>query len=208
MLSHPLPIFALVGHYPTNKLIGRGPIPRRNLTFGPDLVKAVRNSGSKLIDVHLMITNPAERFEAFIEAGAGSVTFHIEVEQNPRPLLQRIRALGARANLVVNPKTPASALFPYLEAVDMVLVMTVEPGYTGQSFMPECVEKIAALRREAGPQLDVQVDGGVGVETVALTAAAGANVVVAGAAVYRSGDIGGAIRQLRAALEHNYSATP
>ena len=146
--------------------------------------------------------------EAFVEAGAGSVTFHIEVEENPRPLLQRIRALGARANLVVNPKTPVARVFPYLDAVDMVLVMTVEPGYTGQSFLRECVAKIAELRREAGEALDIQVDGGINENTVALTAAAGSNVVVAGAAVYRSNDIAGAIRKIRTVLEQNYSDHP
>ncbi len=180
-----------------------------NLTFGPDMVKAIRQAGSeKLIDVHLMVTNPADHVERFIEAGAGSVGFHIEVEPDPRDLIKRIHDLGARAFLVVKPKTDVEDVFPYVDQIDMVLIMTVEPGFTGQKFMPECVGKVARLRREAGEELDIQVDGGINEETVKQTAAAGSNVVVAGAAIYRTDDITESIRRLRAALESHYCATP
>ena len=179
-----------------------------NLTFGPDIVKAVKKAGARPIDVHLMVANPERHAEQFIEAGADSVTFHIEVSENPRPLLREIQALGARAGLVVKPKTPAASLFPYLDEIEIVLVMTVEPGFTGQKFMPDCVEKIAELRREAGEALDIEVDGGINAETVALTAAAGANVVVAGAAVYRADDIAAAISKIRATMQENYRAAP
>ena len=179
-----------------------------NLTFGPDMVQAVKRAGSLPIDVHLMTTNPADHAQAFIQAGAHSITCHIEVLENPVPLLKKIRNLGARANLVLKPETPVDTVFPYLDLVDMVLVMTVEPGYTGQDFMPDCLHKIAALRRRARQSLDIQVDGGLNEHTVAQTAAAGANVVVTGAAVYRADDIPDALRRIRAAMTANYRQEP
>jgi len=178
-----------------------------NLTFGPDIVMAVKKASSLPADVHLMIEDPARYAEAFIRAGADTLTAHIEVLPDPRPLLKKIRDLGARPSLVVKPATPVSRVFPFLEYVDMVLVMTVEPGFTGQSFMPECVDKIAELRREAGSGLDIEVDGGIGEETVAQTAQAGANVVVAGASVYRNENIEAGVRSLRAVMERNIRLT-
>jgi len=171
-----------------------------NLTFGPDIVKAVKQSASIPLDVHLMIEDPARYSEPFVKAGADILTVHIEVLPDPRPLLKEIRALGAAPSLVVKPKTPVSTVFPYLDLVDMVLIMTVEPGFTGQDFMPECVPKVAELRREAGPRLNIEVDGGLSPETVARTAEAGANVVVAGASVYRGADAAAAIEGIRAVM--------
>jgi len=175
-----------------------------NLTFGPDICKAVKSASSLFADVHLMVTNPENFVAPFIAAGADQITFHIEVTDDPRPLLAQIHELGARAGLVVRPKTPVSAVFPWLDAVEMVLVMTVEPGYTGQEFMPDCVAKVTELRRRAGDGLDIQVDGGINEETAAVVAAAGANVIVAGAAVYRAADPAAAIRNIRAVVEDNY----
>lgn len=174
-----------------------------NLTFGPDIVAAVKKSSALPIDVHLMIEEPARYAEPFIRAGANTLTVHIEVLPDPRPLLRRIRELGAHPGLVVKPATPISAVFPYLEDVDIVLVMSVEPGFTAQEFMPGCLGRIEELRREAGPGLDVEVDGGINAETAAQTAQAGANVVVAGAAVYRSPCIKTAIERIRQALREN-----
>lgn len=179
-----------------------------NLTFGPDLVQAVRKVSDHLVDVHLMITDPARYAEPFIKAGAGMVTFHIEVMPDPRPLLARIRQLGAKAGLVVKPKTPIESVFPFLGEVDMVLVMTVEPGFTGQKFMPECAAKIAPLRRKAGPDLHIQVDGGISEKTAPVVASAGANVAVAGAAVYWAQDMRKAVADLRAAFEKSYTPHP
>jgi len=179
-----------------------------NLTFGPDICKAVKTTGSLFTDVHLMVTNPENFVEPFIEAGADMVTFHIEVGYDAGTLLRRIHRLGARAGLVVRPKTPVSTVFPHLGDADMVLVMTVEPGYTGQAFMRDCVAKVAELRREAGESLDIQVDGGINEATAAEVAAAGANVIVAGASVYRSGDVAAAIRAIRSAVERNYEGRP
>ena len=178
-----------------------------NLTFGPDIVQAVKRSGKLPVDVHLMIEEPARYAEPFIKAGADILTFHIEVMPDPRALVRRIRDLGARPGLVVNPATPASAILPHLDGVDMVLVMTVEPGFTGQKFMPECLDKIAALRREAGPALDIEVDGGINEDTAALAARAGANVAVVGAAVYRSRDMRAAVAGIREAMAKNIASS-
>ena len=177
-----------------------------NLTFGPDIVQAVKRVGKLPVDVHLMIEEPARYAEAFIKAGADILKFHIEVMPDPRPLVRRIRDLGARPGLVLNPSTPASAILPHLDGVDMVLVMTVEPGFTGQKFMPECLDKIATLRREGGPALDIEVDGGINEETAALAARAGANVAVVGAAVYRSRDMRAAVAAIREAMAKNIAS--
>jgi ribulose-phosphate 3-epimerase len=178
-----------------------------NLTFGPDMVKAVKASSSLPADVHLMIEEPGRYAEPFIKAGADIITFHIEVLPDPLPLIRKIHDLGAKAGLVVKPKTPVSSVFPFLGEIDMVLIMTVEPGFTAQKFMPECVSKIAELRREAGPEFDIEVDGGIGPETVIETARAGSNVVVAGAAIYRAQDMQAAVRAIRENMERNLSDT-
>ena len=179
-----------------------------NLTFGPDIVKAVRRSCSRPIDAHLMIEEPARLADAFLDAGADILTFHIEAMPEPRPLIEAIRRKGASPGLVVNPATPVSDLFPFLDEIDLVLIMTVVPGFTGQGFMPECLEKITELRRRVGPTFSIEVDGGINPQTVVQAANAGANVIVAGSAVYRTDDIGGAIKSLRNNLTQNYSSQP
>ena len=167
-----------------------------NLTFGPDIVKAVRKCSDRPIDVHLMLTDPDAYAEPFIRAGASQITFHIEVRPDPRPLIAKVHALGAKVGLVVKPATPIESVFPFLREIDMVLIMTVEPGFTGQEFMPHCVPKITDLRREAGPEFNIQVDGGINDATIRTVARAGANVIVAGAGVYRAGDIAQAVAAL------------
>jgi ribulose-phosphate 3-epimerase len=179
-----------------------------NLTFGPDIVKAVRRASALPVDTHLMITDPARFAEIFIRAGVNILSFHIEVAPNPRPLLRKIRRLGARPGLVVKPRTPVSAVFPFLDEVDLVMVMSVEPGWTGQKFMPKALCKIRELRAKAGPALDIEVDGGVNEETLVSCAQAGANVIVAGAAVYRADSPRRAIRRIRATLKKNYLCAP
>jgi len=178
-----------------------------NLTFGPDIVKAVRRASTLPVDTHLMVADPDRFAEIFIRAGANIVTFHIEVVPNPGSLIRKIRRLGARPGLVVKPGTPVSRLYPFLGDVDLVLVMSVEPGWTGQKFMPKALRKIRELRKRAGPSLDIQVDGGVNEETLVPSAQAGANVIVAGAAVYRSRSPRRAIRDMRATLRKNYLCT-
>jgi len=177
-----------------------------NLTFGPDIVEAVRRSSSLPVEVHLMIEEPARFAEPFIRAGAGIVTFHIEVVPDPRALLRKIRRLGARPGLVLKPHTPLSAIRPYLGEVDFVLVMSVEPGFTGQKFIPNCLPKISELRRASPSEMDIEVDGGINDATVVAAARAGANVFVAGAAIYRSPSPQRAIRSMRESLQRNYPA--
>jgi ribulose-phosphate 3-epimerase len=174
-----------------------------NLTFGPDLVMALRRVTEKPLDVHLMIEEPERYAEDFIKAGADIITFHIETTPDPRPLIDNIRKLGARPGLVIKPRTPAESIFPFLKEVDMALVMTVEPGFTGQKFMADCVVKAAQIRREAGPAFDVEVDGGINEKTAEQVARAGANVIVAGAAIYRADDPRAALQRIRDSLDRN-----
>jgi len=179
-----------------------------NLTFGPDIAAAVKHASTHPLDVHLMIEEPDRYAGPFIDAGADTLTFHVEAAPDPRPLIRRIRDLGAAPGLVVKPGTPVSRVFPFLEDIDLVMVMTVEPGFTGQSFMPECLDKIAELRRRAGHDFNIEVDGGINAETAAQTARAGANVAVAGAALYRTDDLEAAVAQIRQAIDQNLDLQP
>ncbi len=169
-----------------------------NLTIGPPVVKALRRVTKLPLDCHLMITDPATYGPQFLDAGADGVTFHVEVEGDHRALLRRIRAAGKRAGLSVKPRTPVDAVLPYLDDLDMVLVMTVEPGFGGQAYMADMAPKIAALRAAIGARpIDIQVDGGLDPETVRHAASHGANVIVAGSAVFRAADPAQAIAALR-----------
>ena len=171
-----------------------------NITFGPGVVAAIRPHTKKLIDVHLMIA-PADPFlEAFAKAGADSMTVHVEAGPHLDSTLQAIRALGKRAGVAINPGTHESAIEPVLGRVDLVLVMTVNPGFGGQAYIAAMGEKIAAVKRMIGARnIDIQVDGGITGETAAVVAAAGANVLVAGAAVFGAKDYARPIAAIRAA---------
>ena len=147
-----------------------------------------------------MISEPLKYIEDFAMAGADIITFHIESDSPAEETVDKILACGCKAGVSVKPATPAQELFPYLDKLSMALVMTVEPGFGGQSFMPETMEKVKALRREAqrrGIDLDIQVDGGINASTVAVAAKAGANVFVAGSAVFGAEDPAAAIAELR-----------
>ena len=175
-----------------------------NITFGPLVVKAVRSITSLPLDVHLMISHPGEFAEDFAAAGADWISFHAEVVRDPGDLLAAIRGLGARAGVVVNPQTPAEALFGHLEAMDFALVMTVMPGFGGQEMIPGALRKVGELKREAarrGAHLEVEVDGGVGRENLAEVLAAGADIVVVGSSIYGADDPRRAAREIRAALD-------
>ena len=171
-----------------------------NITFGPGVVAAIRPQTKKLIDVHLMIA-PADPFlEAFAKAGADSMTVHAEAGPHLDRTLQAIRGLGKRAGVAINPGTHESAIEPVLGRVDLVLVMTVNPGFGGQAYIPAMGEKIAAVKQMIGARdIDIQVDGGVTRETATVVAAAGANVLVAGAAVFKATDYAEPIAAIRAA---------
>lgn len=168
----------------------------RAVTFGGQMVAALRRCSDLFLDVHIMADRNGALAEDLMQAGADSITFHIESEKDPAALLQRIRAGGCRAGLALKPATPVEQVYPYLPLCDMVLVMTVEPGAGGQPLIPETLEKVRALRNRA-PELDIQVDGGINERTAAAAREAGANVLVAGSAVFGSSDPAGAIAQLR-----------
>lgn len=171
-----------------------------NMSFGMPVIECLRNKSNIIFDVHLMIVNPEKYAKRFIDAGADIVTFHLEASEDPKALLKEIRDAGAKAAISIKPKTPASAVFDLLELCDMVLVMTVEPGYGGQKFMADMLPKIKELRAEIerrGLDVDIQVDGGINPETAKMTVEAGANVLVAGSSVFKAQDRKAAIDALR-----------
>ena len=170
-----------------------------NLSFGPDVVALARRVAPGLFrNVHLMMTRPDLYLEAFARAGAQTIQVHVEADCDLHAELARIRALGLRAGLVLNPETPVGRVFPYLKACDELLVMTVHPGYGGQTFIADCLAKVTAVRARA-PHLDVMVDGGVNAETAVLAARAGANQFVAGSYLFRQAAMAAAVAALRAA---------
>lgn len=171
-----------------------------NITFGAPVIKSIRNRTSLVFDVHLMIDEPLKYIEDFKKAGADIITFHVESSSPAEETVDKIRECGCKAGISVKPKTGVEEILPLLEKLDMVLVMTVEPGFGGQSFMPETMEKIKTLRSEIerrGLSVDIQVDGGINEKTVEIAAAAGANVFVAGSAVFGAVDPANEIEKLR-----------
>ena len=171
-----------------------------NISFGLPVIESLRKSTDMIFDVHLMIDRPERYAKRFIDAGADILTFHIEATEDPAGLLDLIRSYGAKAAISIKPGTPAEAVFPLLDKCDMVLVMTVEPGYGGQKFMADMLSKIKELRAEIerrGLDIDIQVDGGINPETAKLTVEAGANLLVAGSSVFKAADRKAAIDALR-----------
>ena len=162
-----------------------------NITIGAPVVKALRKATDKVLDVHLMISDPDQYLDDFIKAGSDIITVHYESNGDTLEQLKKIRAAGVKAACVIKPKTPAEVLFPLLPYCDMVLIMTVEPGFGGQGFIPECMDKIKAVRAEIqknGYKCELEIDGGAKLNNTADIVAAGADVIVAGSAVF-GGDI-------------------
>ena len=175
-----------------------------NLTFGLPVVESLLRSITLPADCHLMIDDPDRWAPGYAEAGAGSVTFHVEAARRPRQVAHDIRAAGARAGIAVKPGTPLDAIREALPEVDMILVMTVEPGFGGQAFMADMLPKVRAARalaQASDADIWVQVDGGVDAQTITQCAEAGADIFVAGSAVYRATDPEQAVRDLRALAE-------
>ncbi|AZS47162.1 MULTISPECIES: ribulose-phosphate 3-epimerase [Microbacterium] len=171
-----------------------------NLTFGPQMVERIQATSPIPLDVHLMITDPERWAPEYAEIGAASVTFHLEAADDPVALARRLREIGSRAGVAVKPATPVESLYDVLDEFDQILVMTVEPGFGGQSFMPETMPKLRALAEEArrrGSQIWLQVDGGISDRTIEIAAAAGADTFVAGSAVYGADDVEAAVTRLR-----------
>ncbi|MFI8574727.1 ribulose-phosphate 3-epimerase [Rossellomorea aquimaris] len=174
-----------------------------NITLGPMIVKAVRPLTTLPLDVHLMIENPGQYIEAFADAGADYITVHVESDPHLHRTIQMIKSKGVKAGVVLNPGTSAEMIKPILPDVDMVLLMTVNPGFGGQSFIPSVVPKIKQIREwanEVNPELEIEVDGGINPETAAICAEAGADVFVAGSAIYNRSDRGAAIEELKRSL--------
>ena len=174
-----------------------------NLSFAPTVVALARRVAPSFYrHVHLMLTHPDRYVEVFAAAGAQTIQIHVESACDVAATLARIRALGVRPALVLNPETPVARVYPYLDACDEVLVMTVRPGYGGQAFITDCLPKLTALRRRC-PQLDLMVDGGVNAETAVAAVRAGANQLVAGSYLFKTPDMAGTIRDLRARIAHD-----
>lgn len=176
-----------------------------NITFGPPVVKAIRKSSKKVFDCHLMITPADPYLQAFAEAGCDIITVHAEAGPHLDRSLQAIRALGKKAGVSLNPHTPENVIEYVLDRLDLILLMTVNPGFGGQAFIPSVVDKVRRIKQMIGKRpIDIEIDGGVTPETAPLVAAAGANVLVAGSAVFKGGtreSYAGNISAIRKAAE-------
>jgi ribulose-phosphate 3-epimerase len=173
-----------------------------NISFGPALVQTVHESNDIFLDVHLMISWPDHYLERFIAAGSDLITVHVEAEHEVAETLRRIRAAGCQVGLALNPATPLSAVLPFLDQIDLLLCMTVVPGFGGQAFMSEVLGKISEavhFRETNGLRYHVEVDGGIDATTAAACYAAGANVMVAGSSTFRAADMAAAISNIRTA---------
>jgi len=171
-----------------------------NISFGPAMVQAVHETNDVFLDVHLMISRPDHFLDRFITAGADLITVHIEAEHDCAETLRRIRAVGCKAGLAINPATPIDSIKPHLDAIDLLLCMTVVPGFGGQAFMSEVLPKIqeaAAMREYADGKWHIEVDGGIDAITATSCTQAGANVLVAGSSSFRAPDMAAAITALR-----------
>ena len=172
-----------------------------NLTIGPPVVKSLRKRTDLHLDCHLMVDNPGELLEDFADAGADGCTVHIELG-DPRPLFAAMRELGLRVGLTHNPETPVEAVLPYIEEIDVLLFMSVHPGFGGQAFIPSVLDKLTAARRvvdQGGLPVELEIDGGINRETAPRAAAAGADILVAGSAIFHADDPAAAARQIREA---------
>lgn len=175
-----------------------------NITFGADVVASMRKHSKLVFDCHLMVVNPERFVDAFAQAGADIMTIHAESTLHIHGALQKIKKAGMKAGVVINPGTPISAIEPVLSLVDQVLIMTVNPGFGGQAFIPEMlekVEKVAKIRDEKGYDFDIEVDGGVDNKTIKACYQAGANVFVAGSYLFKAADLAAQVETLRVALD-------
>lgn len=171
-----------------------------NISFGIPIVKSLSSHTRLPLDVHLMLSEPMKYLSAFAQAGADGITFHAEADCDPAEAIAEIHRLGKRAGMSLKPGTPPEAAYPYLKELDLVLVMTVEPGFGGQKFMAETMEKLSALSKrscEMGYSIDFEVDGGIDQSTAPIAAANGANILVAGSALFGRPDYSVALARLR-----------
>lgn len=177
-----------------------------NISFGPDVIASVRKNTSLIFDVHLMITEPRRYIDNFLRAGADIITIHYESCENPGEVIKYIKSREAKAGLAIKPATPAEVVYPMLDDLDMVLVMTVEPGFGGQKMMPETLVKVRQIREYAlknGKNIDIEVDGGLNAANVGMATEAGANVVVAGSAIFKAKKVRDVINKMREQARQN-----
>ena len=182
-----------------------------NLTLGAPVIKCIRKATKVPFDVHLMISDPLKYIDDFCDAGADIITFHTECDSPIDETIEKILSRGVKASLTVKPNTPAEDIFPYLDKLSMVLVMTVEPGFGGQSFMEDMMKKVSLLRNEIekrGLNCEIEVDGGINEKTIATAAAAGADVFVSGNAIFSSADRKATIEKFKAIAEENFCKNP
>ena len=170
-----------------------------NITIGPPVIAKLRKYSRLVFDSHLMISEPAKYAERFVEAGADHITFHIEVVERSEKLIDRLHELGVTAGICLNPQTPVEAIEAVAPLCDMVLVMTVHPGFGAQNFMPEVAKKIAQIREIVGPDIRVEVDGGIDAQTTPIVVSYGADTLVAGNAIFSKSDRIAAINAIREA---------
>ncbi|KAJ3126071.1 hypothetical protein HK100_010448 [Physocladia obscura] len=175
-----------------------------NMSIGAPVVKSLRKHlPNAFLDCHLMVSDPEKWVQDFANAGANNYTFHVEAHADPSALIDKIHAAGMKAGVAVKPGTPVEEVIPFAEKADLILIMTVEPGFGGQSFMPSVMPKVEALRKQF-PNLDIQVDGGLGLNTIETAASAGANVIVAGTSVFAATDRKAVIEGLRTVVNAKY----
>ncbi len=182
----------------------------RNLTMGPDIVRATRECSELRLSVHLMMMQPEDFLDAFIDAGAGTLLIHIEAQGDHAAMLRHIRSRNVRAGITLNPETPEVFVAPVLPLVDEVLTMSVHPGFGGQRFLEPILPKISALRQQSkkdGHTFDISVDGGISAENAAAPAAHGANIFIAGTSLFRASDMKAAVRELRDAAQQAWNST-
>ena len=181
-----------------------------NISFGAPIIAALRPKSKLIFDVHMMINDPIRYLNDFVKAGADIVTFHLEACSDPHKMIREIHAREVKCGLAISPATPVEKIIPYLSEINMALIMTVVPGFGGQAFMPEMMDKVRTVRRYAesqGLKLDIQVDGGLKPENVGLTTAAGANIIVAGSSVFGAKKPAAVISKMREiAAENPYQA--
>lgn len=178
-----------------------------NLTLGAPVIKCIRKATTVPFDVHLMISDPLKYIDDFCDAGADIITFHTECNSPIGETIDKILSRGVKASLTVKPKTPVEDILPYLDKLSMVLIMTVEPGFGGQSFMEDMMAKVSVLRNEInsrGLDCEIEVDGGINEKTIAVAAAAGADVFVSGNALFSSADRKSAVEKFKAIAEENF----
>ena len=172
-----------------------------NITLGPPVITKLRKVSELVFDTHLMISEPAKYAEPFVKAGADHITFHIEVADDPLKLIDKLHDLGCSAGICLNPETPVEAIAAVAPHCDMVLVMTVHPGFGGQQFMPAAAEKVARIRDIVGPDIRIEVDGGIDPQTTPIVVSYGADTLVAGNAIFAQNDRVAAINAIRKACK-------